>query len=1063
MHRTADGGRAQGLTFVEAPDLAAVTENVLADLDALAPGPFDQPVVMVRHPAVRRHLTLAIARRQGVAASLDFPAPLTLLDRLHGSTNDGSWHRSSLGWRIAALLPDLADQMPEAIARVARDPDPFVRIGFASRLAARLFDAMLHRPAMIAAWERGETALRGVADEQWQSELWRGLVAGNPVPSLVARHDAWRDAVHASTADTSRWPDALLVVGDATLPPLIRDALALLATQRPVRWHLWVPSDEALDPLRPRRRPAALTALRAIEGAIHEHTPRQHPLAAAHTILGAVQWKLSDAPVPPITPTDDDRSLLLHRCHSAVRELESLREQLAWRLGQDPSLQPHDVTLYLTELDSYLPAVDAVFGTPEPGLPYVPYTVAGRPWRNRSTVGAAIEALLAALPGRFGRREILALLDHLPIRIAAGIRAEQLRQVHTLVESARIRWGVDADDRATAYALPPLPDGTWAAGLVQLREQHPVDDHAEDDTATLVASLDAWVARLTYWRTVTGTARPAAEWQPLLETFLAELVTPFGSDDAEALQELRGTITRVLAQAAAVGSDTPLPFSALTPQIAEALEITGTSGHLRGGMRVCRLEPGTVLPARVVMIAGLDDGRFPRGGGTPPWDILLQSRRDADHDPLEGEDPDPREDALDAFRDAIRSASDAVHLSWTGRSIMDNALRSPSVAVSELLDMIDLVVTRADGVSPHTGLIVDEPLQPFAPRLFGEGSVDAGPAPLQSAATRWATAATTVRNPAERIPPFLSAPLPVPAPLATIRLDDLCAAFSDPITWFWTRTLGLPKPMDRSVEEDREPILPEDHEQLNIHRAVLDLATAGVARTTAALVERVELAYGQLGPAVVAKDDAMRAVAVAEATGHAANGIRNVALTVGSVTIEGSLDRISESAMHHVVQYPVSARLCLASWVRHLVLNATATTGTPRTTVIIGVAEDPQKVRAVYGPVEDPLTHLADLIELFEMLRRKPLPLFPKSAFEVAVAQVDGKDPAGAARKRWEPQYRQGGPPTPGERDSPIVERLFPNDELDDLHHPEFWNEFLELTERLVLPAVMHLTRGAEG
>jgi len=1059
MHRIADGELAPGLMFLEAPDLTCLTSNVLADLDALAPGPFDQPVVMVRHPAVRRHFTLEIARRQGVAASLDFPAPLTLLDRLHGGQNDGSWHRSSLGWRIAALLPNLADQMPESIARIARDPDPFVRIGFAARLAARLFDAMLHRPAMIAAWERGELALRNVADEHWQAELWRGLVAGNSAPSLVARHNAWRDAVHAGTADTSRWPEALLVVDDATLPPLIRDALTLLATQRPVRWHLWVPSDEPLDPLRPRRRPAALAALRGLEGAEYTQASRQHPLATDDTILGAVQRKLSGTDVSAITPTTADRSLLLHRCHSAVRELESLREQLAWRLGQDPTLQPHDVTLYLTDLDSYLPAVDAVFGTPEPGLPYVPYSVAGRPWRNRSTIGGAIEALLSALPGRFGRREILALLDHLPIRIAAGIRAEQLRHVHTLVESARIRWGVDADDRATAYALPPLPDGTWAAGLAMLRERHPVEDQAVDDTATLVALLDAWIARLTHWRNATGTARSAAEWRPLLETFLAELVTPLGSDDAEALQELRSTIARVLEQAAAVGSDTPLPFSALTPQIAEALETTSTSGHLRGGLRVCRLEPGTVLPARVVMIAGLDDGRFPRGGGTPPWDILLQSRRDADHDPLEGEDPDPREEALDAFRDAISSASEAVHLSWTGRSIMDNALRSPSVAVSELLDLVDLVVADTGEGSPHTRLVVDEPLQPFAPRLFGEASADISPAPLQSAATRWATAATTVRNPAAQIPPFLSAPLPAPPPLATIKLDDLCEAFGDPITWFWRRTLGLPKPIDRSVEEDREPILLEDHEQLNIHGAVINLAKAGVARTTAALVEQVELAYGQLGPAVVAQDDAVRAVAVAEATRHVANGIRMISLRVGGVTIEGSLDRIGESAMHHVVQYPVSARLCLSSWVRHLVLNATATDGTPRTTVIIGVGDNPERVRAVYGPVDEPLTHLANIIELFEALRREPAPLFPKSAFDAAEALKADKDLARAVANRWHTSYSGA----PGERESPIVERLFPNDELDDLHHPEFWNQFLELTERLVLPAVMHLTRGAEA
>lgn len=1052
MPSTSPDRFATGLTLIEAPDLTALTVAVLDDLDALMLGPFDAPMVMVRHHAVRRHLVLAVASRDGIAASLDLPSPTTLLERLHG-TASRSWTRGALAWRITALLPTIADRLPESIARSATHADPMVRISFARRLAARLFDAMLHRPGLVAAWERGSHALGDAPDEAWQAALWQELTRDTDEPSLVARHLEWKQAVNGGTADGSRWPAVILLASDATLPPLLRDALHTVATRQPVRWHLLVPDESTSDSARSRRRPAALAAVRRLPGVQRVQLERRHPLADQSTVLGAVQRRLGGELLAPASLHTSDTTLRAHRCHTAIRELEVIREQVAWHLGQDPTLEPHDITLYLTDLEGYLPAVDAVFGTHEPGLPRLHYEVAGRPWRNRSTIGAAVTALLDALAGRFGRREILSLLEHPPIRNAAGIRAEELHRLDVMAEEARIRWGIDGAHRVEGYELPALEDGTWRAGLANLKERYPSHPELDDPEADRVTRLDAWVERLIHWRSELSQTRPVTAWPMVIDGFLTAMVRAWGSDDAEALKELRQSMATVLDQAASMDGAAQLTFGTLTPLVAEALESDAVSGHLRGGIRVCRLEPGAVLPARVVCIAGLDDGRFPRGGGTPPWDILLQSRHDWTTDPLEAEDPDPREEALDAFRDAICSASDAVHLTWTGRSITDNALRSPSVAVSEVFDTVDQFAATADESQPHLRLLIDEPLQPFAPRLFGAASDEQGPLPLQSASRRWATAAEAVLSGDRRIPRFLDAPLASAGPLTEVTLDHLARAFSDPPTWFWRQTLGLPLPLDRSVEEDTEPILLDDHDTFAINAAVLRLAGNGAPLTTEAIRRDAETGYGEIGPAVLAARRSAQAVAIAAA--RHAGATRPIQINVAETLVRGELTGVDSGDLLQLVHYPVSARTILGAWVRHLALNAAA--GAAIST-LIGIGSKPDQLVATLRPVSDPLSHLERIVALFATLRREPVPLFPKAALAAAEALEAQKDEISAALRKWRPTFDG----RPGEGQSPIMRRLFAERDLDPVSDPELWNRFLPLVTELVQPLIGHLKLGTE-
>ncbi|MEF1216109.1 exonuclease V subunit gamma, partial [Vibrio alginolyticus] len=57
-----------------------------------------------------------------------------------------------------------------------------------------------------------------------------------------------------------------------------------------------------------------------------------------------------------------DKSLSLHACHSPMREVEVLHDQLLAMFDADPTLKPRDIIVMVADINAYSPAIQAVFG-----------------------------------------------------------------------------------------------------------------------------------------------------------------------------------------------------------------------------------------------------------------------------------------------------------------------------------------------------------------------------------------------------------------------------------------------------------------------------------------------------------------------------------------------------------------------------------------------------------------------------------------------------------------------------------------------------------------------------
>ena len=359
------------------------------------------PVLMPSLPLVDR-TKAALARRHGVAMGVAFLLPgafiehmaqLIGLDPLHPS-----WRPQGLAWRLVPLLAMVEEGDTPRLGPACVDTR--ARHALARDVADRFDQYLYFRPEMIAAWDRGEAwdALPESAqgDEAWQRDLWRRLSAGladHPHPAVRLRDLVTR--IHAGQGDV---PTSLEVLASGPLPPTLLPLLRALATRTRVCLRALLPSTEYLGDLRAGRTQMragqavdlaweghpllshlgkqAVDSFRSFEEALvtegQEYDvialpePRSDRLLARlHADIRAARQPGAATTAPPVTA---DRSVRVHRCHGARREVEVLRDELLDAFESLPELRASEVLILAPQLDLYGPLAEAILRDGDPSL-----------------------------------------------------------------------------------------------------------------------------------------------------------------------------------------------------------------------------------------------------------------------------------------------------------------------------------------------------------------------------------------------------------------------------------------------------------------------------------------------------------------------------------------------------------------------------------------------------------------------------------------------------------------------------------------------------------------------
>ncbi|MGD9764515.1 MAG: exodeoxyribonuclease V subunit gamma [Candidatus Binatia bacterium] len=997
--------------------------------------PFAPETIAVPGLGMARWLSLELARRLGVWANPAFPFPRKLIDAVAtaalGSPPEAAalYAPETLVWAVADELPRHLGSPSFAPLRGYLDGDDRGRKR--QQLAARVADLFdqyaVFRPDMVIGWEGG------AEPDDWQAVLWRALVArlGRFHPAARARD--LLAALRAGRAPAAPFPSRISLFGLSTLPPLYVQILAALA--QVVELHLFVlsPTDGYWGDLLDARRARRLLATSGDAAAPDQYVDVGHPLLASLGRVGrefaAVLEAEADydgrdryAPPPGASalamlqadilalqdrggsrPGDpprlqlaaDDDSIAFHACHSPMREVEVLHDQLAALLDADPSLQPHDIAVMAPSIDAYAPLIEAIFTSPD--RPPIPFRTADRGARARDEV---LDALLRALELLDGKLPASALLDLLaldPVRARFDIAAEELERMRRWIARAGVRWGADARHRVEE-GLPPTDEGTWHFGLRRLLLGYalPEEEDAlcagvrpcgevEGGDARLLGRMAAFAELLMRARETLSAPRSPADWRAELGAFLAALVaqTPANTYQHEAILTALDALAGRAADAGFTGvADLWTMRRLLEREVAEG---AAPRGFLTGAVTVCELVPMRSIPFRVVCAIGLNDGVFPRTRRPLGFDRIAASPRPGDRS--------PREDDRYLFLEVLLSARERLLITYVGQRVSDNVPVPPSVVVSELRDAIDRAFIVTGGAA-SAALTVRHPLQPFSPRYF---TPEHEPRLFSFAAAHCRGARALVAPPGAAAP-FVRGPL-APEPIATVDLEALIGFLENPSRAFLRDRLELVFSRDQELLDDATPVELNALERWAIGDKLLDRARAGADLESTWARLRAEGGL-PLGAAGRAQFEAIAPVA-AEIAGIAArlrNGSaqrREVDLSIGDVRLAGEIADVDPHGGLVVTQYSrLGRRHELRLWVRHLALCAAS--DRPIESTLVGCQEKkdaPATVR--FAAVADARAQLAELLALYAEGLRRPLPLFA-CASRAYAAQLRGKKPENA-------------------------------------------------------------------
>lgn len=775
-------------------------------------GPLDEELIIVPNRGLGRWLEMGLATDHGICAQtrVDFPRRLVrqILDSALGEDprQDG-YQPAAMAWLLYAAIPDMLDRpgFDELRDYWLGNPTAASRFALCGELA-RIYDlAIVYRPEDVLSWQAG------AARTDWTQQLFLAVAEQlGPDAHLAARVQRF-----LSSDLRPKLPQRVSLFGLGCLPPLfLRLIKEGTSRSQSLVYQLQLsPSDGLFTDAQTQRQQQGLReAHRDRNGEVHLATV--HSLLASWGDLAKAQQQqqidleaveeralfaspegegtlhrlqrdlrdLTDRYQNPrgSRPPDSDRSLQVHRCHGALREVEVLKDQILDLLSRHQDLQPHQLAVLCTDPAVYFPLIRAIFA------PELPVSKADLSRADDDDLAQAVVAALAVAQGALGRDEVLSLLSLSAVQRAWRLEPRQVDDLAKLIEAACIHEAWD-DQHRQAMGQAGGSANTWQEGLQRLGlglampdgfnevfDAHlPVDPQDHELLSTLVGFAQS----LGNLQRCLEDCSPVDVGMAALEACLTDLLGPrVQTDLGSVFDDLRQSM-------APVGPDHAFATLLFADVICRELQQEDDgSNFLAGGITVGGLTPLRAVPFEAIFVLGLGgEGQgFPRASrGSDLEARVLGARRPGDRD--------RRQEDLDLFLQLLLSARRELALFVSARSVTDGSELPPSVVVEQILELI--AADSDPGL--REALVIDHPLQPFDPRAYDYESTGGSFTALYRA------------DPAAR--PFAWSGASRPQ---EVDLWSFCAWFRDSLKQSLSEDLGLRlKPQQRGKTESGRQVL----------------------------------------------------------------------------------------------------------------------------------------------------------------------------------------------------------------------------------------------------------------
>lgn len=710
---------------------------------------------------------------------------------------------------------------------------------------------VLYRPQWLEQWGRGQhldqlapleadspdwLLARYAETEQWQQFLWQTLFSEDFANHQAIRRRFWQ-ILEKNPDKRKILPHSLTIFTVLQLPPSEFNFLKQLARYIDIQFLHYNPSQEywadSVDPLwlkqfelkNPQaaalfdsRHPlltrmgkqardifALLAELSGNEDSMMGQWLDLFPSYFPNTLLGQLQHDVLHLVQPQkhgfkLQPQDD--SIQVHACHSVLRQLEVLREQLMGWLSADISRQPADIVVFVPNLADIAPLVRTVFSAHSDM--YLPIHITGVVQADAAQLWQAMLGRYFLLDGRFSIEDLLDWLALDAVQALYALSRDEVQRLGELLVDAGFRRGFDAqhlqktladEDRDSRFTLEfalnrlmlgiAMPVQALHAGVLAYAGVGRQDFELIGVLSTIYNDLSTrrdWLTQqhdVQYWLSLLR--------DELAGDFEQAVYSVGGKGVLAAFDELQANLD------ATQSSQLQLPFRFVLDEIVGILDEAPPGSIPTGKITFSRLGTLRPLPYRLVVMLNLDSGVFPRRDPQNTFDLMSIL-------PAQRGDRSRLIDDQGAFLDGLLLAQDACWLFYNGFDVSDTQPRHPSGTLQELVEFIgDMLETPA---LLYRQIVHHHTLEPFELSNFQAAHRQAGHEQRQPQLVNHAELASTglprgyqgvwsavARNLQQQFPvmKWLDQPLDLP-PQGLLSLDRIIRQLCRPASHFLSQS-----------------------------------------------------------------------------------------------------------------------------------------------------------------------------------------------------------------------------------------------------------------------------------
>lgn len=787
----------------------ALNENLYADGT-----PFAKRLVMVATPPLKSWVMLELADKGGIAAGLEIGTTEEIFRKLLKARSFPKQEELALAleMEIQALLSEIQphERWLPLIHYVGDDRCKLTSFTFE---LARLFQKYnLYGRRLGTTWDQ----------DGWQRGLWDRLFSHPPSQEYIKGE---------FTVDAGESLDVFAV---SFLPQVQWDFLKRLSKNITVRTYCLSPCETFWSDLVSDREAIFFNRLHAYEQVdqpllanfgkigrvmakwIEEsdlETIELYENNTLHTLLEHLQNDLRsmrDYRESQITLSEDD-SLQIHGAPCLIRELEVV-QQLLLKIVADKGIEPRDILVMAPDISLYAPFIPSIFD----GEFFTPHVSDLRLPALEPLIQTFLH-LLYLVQGRWSSKEFLNLIESPFFYKKLKWEPKDIGVIKDWIEQCAIRWGEDAqhcqdllendygsDQKSFSHA-----PGTWEFAFQRLLAGLIQTSHGEVAPYTYIESTQGELLGelIQLFRSLKrdldpfrkGVEKTLTAWcNTLTELFNGYLHYQGYEEQAEPFFK----IVNSLRSAAAKYDPAKVPFTTILKHIEHAFSQSSTrykENNLQT-VRFCSLLPLRTVPAKVVVLMGMEEDAFPRTEIPLSFDIL-HNNPESDFCPTKGD--------LDRFifLEALLSARQTLLITYQSQNREDFKEQGPSLLVDELLNAI----SQGYQVKvPH----VIHPLNRFDPQYFQKNAQCLNYFERDYQAAKAYLELKTSHRFIQQFP----LPTNEKIPLQQIPFEDLKSFIKDPYKAFFNKTLGVY--LEDEKESQQEAFIPSPLKFSSLQRKV---------------------------------------------------------------------------------------------------------------------------------------------------------------------------------------------------------------------------------------------------